>query len=220
MSGVILRICFIVFLFAAVGAAQAQSPSSVRGNAFALGVHMGFASFALHEADREPERDALGFEIFASRQSRERWCSRAKSEMTSAGTNVAGVNSYLASASPENRLSAPDISAAGDLTCPAEQFVVNLRGGYSATLARGPADLANAYNLGVNIGIAEIQASVGEPARQIVIASLSNARGQVSALGLNAQPLEDAFNLAISNASMTVVHERVLSARTTYQSSL
>jgi hypothetical protein len=198
----------------------ALSPSPVRASGYALGIHMGFASFALIEANRPPDLLFPGRDPNSVRE-RGEWCARAKQELTSARQYVAGINSFLAAAAPAASLSAPDLSASDPSTCPNADYIVNLRSTYSATLTKGPTDLAVSYNLGVNIGIAEIHAASGEEVREVVIAALQQATAQVRDLGLNRGAIDQALASAKDRtAGITDVYQKVLSARSTYQSLL
>ena len=99
--------------------------------------------------------------------------------------------------------------------------IVSARDGYTAQLAKsGRSDLVHAYVLGVNIGIAEGQATVGDAARQIVYSSLINARLEAQALGLDLNPLNECIYLANTTTPMREVYAKIVSLRSIYQSSL
>ncbi len=98
--------------------------------------------------------------------------------------------------------------------------IVALRTSYSVKLSRASADLANAYNLGVNLAIAEGQTTAGEPARQIVYASLINARTAAQALKLDMSELNVCIELTNGRTPLEEVRNRIQSVRTTYQSLL
>ena len=60
----------------------------------------------------------------------------------------------------------------------------------------------------------------GDAARQIVYSSLINAKSEVQALALNLNPLNECIYLANTTTSMPEVYQKILSLRSTYQSSL
>lgn len=99
--------------------------------------------------------------------------------------------------------------------------IVAARDSYTAQLAKaGRSDLVHAYVLGVNLAIAEGQATAGETARQIVYSSLINAKPEAQALALDLSPLEECTSLANTTTPMTEVYAKILSLRSVYQSSL
>jgi hypothetical protein len=209
----------------ATPASAQNSPGPVRGTAYALGVHMGFASYALTRFDSLwPADDLTRFIGTVTSTTSDRdveraaWCNRAKQELTSAKTYVLGLNAHFVASRSETRLAPPNLSASAQNTCPTPDYIVELRNEYAGGLARTASDISSAYNLGINLSIAEIQAaSGGEPARGIVIAALSNARAQVDALGLNPQPLEEAWRVANQPGRIKLVYDQIVTARTTYQ---
>jgi hypothetical protein len=99
--------------------------------------------------------------------------------------------------------------------------IVAIREGYTAQLAKnGMNNLLHAYVLGVNIGIAEGQATAGEAARQIVYSSLINAKSEAQALDLDLNPLNECISLANTTTPMAEVYQKIVSLRSVYQSSL
>lgn len=100
--------------------------------------------------------------------------------------------------------------------------IVSLREGYTAQLSKytGLSNLVHAYTMGVNIAIAEGQATVGEAARQIVYASLVNAKAEAQALNLDLGPLNECINLINATTPIAEIYTKIVSMRSTYQSSL
>ncbi len=100
--------------------------------------------------------------------------------------------------------------------------IVAVREGYTAQLSKytGLSNLVHAYVMGVNIAIAEGQATAGEAARQIVYASLVNAKAEAQALHLDLGPLNECINLINATTPIAEIYTKIVSTRSTYQSSL
>ena len=98
--------------------------------------------------------------------------------------------------------------------------LVSLRDGITARFAKLSKPLTDTYVLGVNVGIAEGHATMGEPGRQVVFSSLMNAKAAAQQLGLDLSPLDACITLASGTTPMAEVHQRIISMRATYQSSL
>lgn len=78
----------------------------------------------------------------------------------------------------------------------------------------------HAYTLGVQMAIAEEQAAIGEPARQIVYISLNTAKVAAQELDLDLTKLNECLILSSGTASMEDIYSRIVSLRNIYQSSL
>jgi hypothetical protein len=100
--------------------------------------------------------------------------------------------------------------------------IVSLREGYTAQLSKysGMSNLVHAYTIGVNIAIAEGQATAGEAARQIVYACLVNAKSEAQILNLDVGPLNECINLINATTPIAEIYSRIVSMRSTYQSTL
>jgi hypothetical protein len=100
--------------------------------------------------------------------------------------------------------------------------IVTLREGFTAQLARKSASngLVHSYVLGVNIAIAEGQATVGEAARQIVNTSLMNAKIEAQALGLDLTSINECINLINASTPIGEIYTKIVSLRSTFQNSL
>jgi hypothetical protein len=101
--------------------------------------------------------------------------------------------------------------------------IVAVRSSITAKLTqanRGGTRLVNAFNLGVNMAIAEAQATGGSGAKRVVIAALSEARTNASALTLNLAALDECIDVANTTTPLRDVHTRILAVRSTYQTLL
>ena len=103
-----------------------------------------------------------------------------------------------------------------------ESGVVTIRDGFTAKLStyQGGSDLVHAYSLGVNLGVAEGQATVGEPGRLTVVSALNAANADAQALGLDVKSLLECIQLVGGNAPMPTVYEKIQSIRSTFQAQL
>jgi hypothetical protein len=100
--------------------------------------------------------------------------------------------------------------------------IITLIDGFLEKLTQDPnmSDYEHAYTLGVQIAIAEEQAAAGEAARQIVYISLNSAKSAAQELDLDITPLNECLILSSGTAPMKDVYTKIVSLRSTYQSSL
>ena len=101
-----------------------------------------------------------------------------------------------------------------------------IRDSYTAQFASLTPDhsyFGHAYLMGVNIAIAEAQATVGDDARVIVLSALNNAKSALVEFNkqrpaIDIRPLDESILFASGTTPMTEVYSKILSLRTTYQS--
>ena len=73
------------------------------------------------------------------------------------------------------------------------------------------------FALGINIGIAEAQASLGESRRHIVFLALNNALTGAKAVGMDTAELNETLLLVNGTTPMADIHNKLVLIRTTYQ---
>jgi hypothetical protein len=98
--------------------------------------------------------------------------------------------------------------------------IVTTRGEYSGTFQQASKRAGDAYDLGVAISIAEAQATVGDPARQIVRTSLINAKAPAGRLGLPVNELNNVLIIINRGAPMNSVYNQVTYLRGKFQALL
>jgi hypothetical protein len=181
--------------------ADAQSYSDIV-NAYKLGVNLGFASFQLQAG--EPAfgyaRDALTL---------------AKTAAESLKHNVPQLNPTTL----EKITSQFTYGASanwGKVISDTIPVIVNLRGEYSGVLQQASKPLGAAYELGLDLSIAEAQATVGEPARGIVRSSLQNALSPAQGLGLPASELNGIIQQIDQGAPLDGIYGQITSLRGKY----
>jgi hypothetical protein len=94
-----------------------------------------------------------------------------------------------------------------------------LRTTISVELSRQSSELAHSYNLGVNLGIAEVFASM-DKARQTIYISLTNARTEAQALSLPTQDLDECIAFVGGTTPLSEIQSRLVTLRATYQATL
>ena len=100
---------------------------------------------------------------------------------------------------------------------------LSVRNSYTKELAELHKDAISqlhAYLLGVNLAIAEAQASVGEAARQIVSASLAVAKNEAQVLSLDTSRLDECIALLKGTTAIQTVYTKISAIRVSYQSGL
>jgi hypothetical protein len=199
---------------------HAQTLAQKKPAAYALGVSMGFASYQLQVLAIK-HGDGLVYRDAAASASGAITFIRSINEAKDAPANMLdpAILSNVVGVS-RSSVSFPTEEQFVDYIKSQYDQLVAVRTSYSATLSRVSPDLANAYNLGVNLAIAEGQTTAGEPARQIVYASLVNARSAAQALKLDMSELNVCIELAGGKTSLEELRNRISSVRTTYQSLL
>jgi len=98
--------------------------------------------------------------------------------------------------------------------------IVTTRGEYSGTLQKFYKPGGDAYDLGVAISIAEAQATVGDPARGIVLSSLINAKAPAKRLGLPVSDLSNIIRQVNQGAPMDSIYNQITYLRGKFQSLL
>ena len=96
----------------------------------------------------------------------------------------------------------------------------SVRGSYSVTIRKSSVREGNAFDLGVDMAIAEGQATVGEDARGIVRSSLANAKGPAKSLGLNVSELDNIVAQIDQGVPIADVYNQIAYLRGKYQASL
>jgi len=160
---------------------------------FELGTDLGFASFQARAANGSCSGAAHDLYVNALRQAR-----------------------ALSASWEEEPLSTLSDCSDGDAVDAARSAIAVLIG------KSYPTDPAyqHAYNLGVNLAIAEAQTTAGEPARQIVYISLSNAKPDADALKLDITTLVECISLAEGQSPLQEVHSKLVTLRSVYKASL
>jgi hypothetical protein len=191
---------FMMALFIA-GSAIAQGYGS---QGFALGIHLGLASVQLSVNECDATKLAL-------------------SDLREALSLEQRLNAggYRASFIQLEQLLD---RAPGDCGAPALSDVEAHRTGLSAEFGRSSKLLPMLYDLGVQLGIAEGQASRGEPARQVVSLTLRNAVTTAEPI-LGAQHaavvgLQDCVKLADGTTPLSEVQSKLVAVRATIQAEL
>ncbi len=101
--------------------------------------------------------------------------------------------------------------------------IVAMRSAMTATPTkanRGAVAFVNAFDLGVNMAIAEAQSTGGPEARLVVVEALAEARTNARSLQLDLAPLEECIQLARGSTPLPDLHTRILSVRTAFQTLL
>jgi hypothetical protein len=207
----------------------AQSP----GQLYALGVNMGIASYqisAVRDGTNLPYVKAAWNETAASVYA----ASNTKNAIDTSAGGLFLSGSYnlekLATNLVEYANQGHDFAEYKQQGLKGVNTIESLRTGYSKQLtSRGIPTLLQAYLLGVNLGIAEGQAtSNNDWARTIIAKSLDNATGQAIALGLDPRPLRQCRDYIFAanpngqmnnrySYSLDEIHGRIISLRSYHQ---
>ncbi len=192
---------------------------------YILGVHMGLASFHASVAVGEKNNlEAMKQAIYVSGTS-----VKDALSMVRQINSVASYHPFLEVDALQNLYQAyfssidqNDIEYARVVVKNDYSGIIALREGYTAQLSKynGMSNQVHAYVMGINIAIAEGQATVGEAARQIVYASLVNAKTEAQALNLDLGPLNECISLINATTPIAEIYTKIVSMRSTYQSSL
>ena len=195
----------LVSLSQFVRATPAQAPTYA-ANAYGLGVSMGFASFqsVVGGPGYWPARDAL---VQAKAFANQLKVGFPKLNAATLDEMINHLNKM-----PEGTWSA----ALGNVA----PRIVTTRGEYSGTLQQASKRAGDAYDLGVAISIAEAQATAGDPARQIVRASLINAKAPAGRLGLPVDEINNILIIINRGAPMNSVYNQVTYVRGKFQALL
>jgi hypothetical protein len=180
-------------------------PQVSAANAYGLGVSMGFASFqsVVGQHGYWLTRDAL---VQARGFANQLKNSVPKLNVATLGEMINHLNKMPGGWQPVIDNVAPRI--------------VTTRGEYSGTLQQASKRAGDAYDLGVAISIAEAQATVGDPARQIVRSSLMNAKAPAGRLGLPVNELSKIINQINQGAPMNSIYNQVTFVRGKFQALL
>jgi hypothetical protein len=187
---------------------NAQATSDA-GNAYGLGVSMGFASFQATTL-RDRWGDAYWEAVKQARQFAH-LVQGAVPELDPAPLRVL------------DQEFVNDVNARIDTDAKQGSYysrVLALRGQYSSTLHQATKQLGNAYDLGVAISIAEGQATVGEPARGIVRSSLVNAQALATNLGVSTSELAGIILQIDQGVAVNGIYGQVTQLRGKYQALL
>lgn len=207
--------------------ARAEVIAQLNGQSYAMGVNFGIGSYFASGLATVPSMRNL--QIIEA----------AKDAFSMAGSSLAGINA--ATDAPPDFLPADEVAQItfayfhwlekfqGGKICEGcisdgldfQTQLVHIEGtrdAITAKLSRVSAGLTNAYVLGVNMGIAEGHASGGDQYRQIVGASLQNARAAAVALGLNVSQLDVCIGMVNSSTPMSEIYHKIVPVRTTFQS--
>ncbi len=199
---------------------HAQTLAQKKPEAYALGVSLGFASFQMQVASNQKVGNHPGYWEALGSLSRAVDFARSISAAKDAPANLPDPTRLDGMVkSGRNTLEQTDENQLSTARSQYEEIVA-FRSSYAAILSKTSADLTNAYNLGVNLAIAETQTTAGEPARTIVYQSLTNARTAAQALKLDLAELNVCIEMAGGNTSLEETRKRISSVRTTYQSLL
>lgn len=179
--------------------ADAQVTSDA-GNAYALGVSMGLASFqAAAGKDWFLVADAIG-------------------QVRKFGDSLKGVAPGLNTAELSklgNQLRQSQITIQ-EVYPP----IVTARGEFQQILQQASKQVGSAYDLGVAISIAEAQATAGEPARGIVRSSLVSAQAPAISLGIPANELAGIIAQIDQGVALNSIYGQISYLRGKYQSIL
>ncbi len=211
----------------AVAPATAQGPKDF----YTLGVHMGFASFRASMAAGEKEKSVLTVNLLY-----------AEASLNDAYQLLPVVNGQLYSLYALDANSLWNVlkithdynsitnASIENLKQYAQLVMTNtnsVRDAYSGKLAGIPnrPEFGHSYILGINLAIAEGQATVGEAARTVVVTALNNARNEAAGInrtytihGLDLAPLNEAISMASGTTTMAEVYTRIISIRNVFQS--
>jgi len=202
---------------------SAQLFESKKGVAYALGLNMGFASFhasvALGETEKPGGRIGRMGGSFNLSNGALKDALKHASSINESGIvlDLEKLKYYSTFTLSWEFDSDPSIFKSTIL--PFYNDVVSIRESFTAVLARSSENLTNAYTLGVNIAIAEGQATVGEAARQVVYICLTNAKTYAQSLNLNLTTLNECILLAGGTTPMADIYAKIVSLRSSYQSS-
>lgn len=200
-------------LTAAIG--QAQTLEQKKGEVFALGVNFGIASFFASVV------------VGSQSEGNEAQSRSIRYAIADVGIGASGIN--RATDAPAKLLDDGALDglrhdyydwAVKNVGSPVDLYaqLIALRDGFTAKFAKLSAPLTHAYVLGVNLGIASGQAT-REDARQVVYASLVNAKAAAQALNLDVGPLDVCIALASGSTPMEEIYIKIVSIRSTFQSS-
>jgi hypothetical protein len=213
-----LILCLALIALIQPGPRANAQGTSAAGNAYGLGVTMGFTSF---QATVHSDAGLSAFESAVYQAMK-----FAKVVQTSVPNlnveTLEGIHNYLV----WRRQSNADQGLFGYKVDPKENMgayhskIVTLRGEYSGILWLVTKQMGNAYDLGVAISIAEGQATVGEPARGIVRSALVSAQAPAANLGLSAKELAGIIAQIDQGVAVNSIYGQVSNLRGKYQSLL
>ena len=185
---------------------NAQATSDA-GNAYGLGVSMGFASFQATTL-----RHTWGDAYWEAIKQALRFAKLVHGPVPALDPAPLKVlDSEFAS----------DVNARVDVDAKQGSYysrILALRGQYSATIRQATKQMGNAYDLGVALSIAEAQATAGEPARAIVRSSLVSAQTPASSLGLSTSELAGIIAQIDQGTALQSIYGQIVSLRGKYQS--
>jgi hypothetical protein len=193
----ILVLCLALIALIQPTRRAAAYATSDAGNAYGLGVNMGFASFQTSVSGVGKD----GQNYWRARDALIQARAFANQIKSSAPTlNVAALDSLISTL--------------------AASAIVTTRGEYSGTLWKTSKQMGNAYDLGVAISIAEGQATAGEDARSIVRSSLVSAQAPATNLGLPANDLTSIIAQIDQGVAFGSIYGKITYVRGKYQSLL
>lgn len=209
---------------------QVQTPGNkatpnqlTNGQLYALGVNIGGASVQVSVAMNEKSdanKIAKAREIALSALNH---CidqvSAINAKSQSPLLDLAGLKNLVSSQT--NGVNQADVQS--PLTVAFYNTLVAQRSAITATLAQDPSRsmLVHSFTLGVNIAIAEAQATVGQAARQVVLQSLTLAEPDAQALQLNTGALDECIALAGDGTTpMPDLYTKIVAVRAGFQGSL
>lgn len=202
--------CFgLLFLLLVNFAHAAKVP--YQGNAFALGIQMGFASM---QRTQPGDADAYRYGGCGSNGG-PALSKRALEE----ANKQAGVLTSRGYPLPSNELAG--WAAKTHCSVPSLEEIEFVRSAISAALSNKSTPHAQAYNLGVNLGIAEGFSSTGNDVnRQVVYLSLQDALKSAQDLKLDTTTLNECLLLAKGATPLSEIRSKLNSLRATYQTQL
>ena len=221
----ILAVALALLSFHSLTKLCAQSP----GQLYALGVNMGILSYqltAIQNANDLPYAKAAWAAMLSSCQS----AVDAKKQVDAAAGGLFLPDGLAELCNTASKITHDDTvdSFKTDISTGIAD-VTKIRSDYSVQLAKGSKpDLAQAYALGVNIGIAEGQTTSGrDDARSIISDTLENAKGQAQALGLDLGSLNTLQSQSLPRkpdgtfkVSLDDLHNEAVALRASYQTLL
>jgi hypothetical protein len=185
--------------------------SQAEANAYGLGVTMGLASF---QASQAQDNDSLGVFLgltFEELKQARKFAYLVKGTVPNLDVNQLEQMLVLVTTSHPNELNA------------LQQVLAQLttaRGSYLVTIRKVSPRASSAFELGLDMAIAEGQATAGEAARGIVRSSLVNARGPAIALSLPRYELNKIIAQIDQGAAIADIYNQVAYLRGKYQGSL
>ena len=202
------RAVYLGILAAAVvpGSLSAQS-ILVDARTFALGVNAGFASTQIHEPTN----------WYCYQKDNVRGCSSSQSYLLFQKA-IKDANELVAQLNGQGLQVDPQLDWVKADTYPPRPVVVEAwRTATQVKLTKQSERIGQLYALGINIGIAEAQASLGESRRHIVYLSLQNALTGAKGLGLDVAGLDEAILLTNGPTPMADIHNKIVLIRAAYQ---